>query len=560
MGDGNVFGGHTQFSSTMKVDYKAHSARSQWEEERKVAAGKALGITTSSNSEIHVVFGDGRKVQDDRYRSVTSECYRNPEKIVTEEPPRRRIRKTIDKRLESWEGKTELIMSAAHVGTKTREDLPIDNKRFRSFNTTSQDAYNLHPHLYLKSADGKHLQTVPARPQPGTSIPQGDREKQQCYESVAASSFVRHPPTSYGLTQKAEAPPAGAVLEGDSRYRACFATTSGSSYSHPEGAQREVRIIKDRGSSCIAFGESIQADASKKTTGLTVTQRDFREMPQENYVEARKLAAESTKISYVGDGNNLGSAGALRPDKEVSRSLLAHDEHARELAALANLAVDEHRASSGRRGGSDTMYKSSIVTGDPSRYGFGTCHTTTSASFQSYPEAEFPTFPVAGANITRSNFSLGDGVGTDGSKNYMVSTAASAFVDYGRVKRPSRRKPVPSFIGATNVEYPMSDNITSNAQFYKKPSEVPQRIPAVAPKSVTAALLFPLRTHGHQAALYETTMNAFFRTREGIVNITPPQSGILKNDNRLSSIAFGDPTHFDTLGMPIYSQGGPVAS
>ncbi|KAI8848487.1 hypothetical protein BC829DRAFT_490069 [Chytridium lagenaria] len=436
MGDLKVFGGTTQFTSTMKVDYHTHSAHSQHHEDTKTPAGKSLGI--SNNAEIHVVFGDNRAMQNDRFRSVTSECYRDPLK----EPQSSLCRhpRKLHRRLGKWEGRTELIMAAAHVGVKTREDLPIDDKKFRSFLTTNQEAYHLHPH---------QTNDISIRPKGGTSIPQGDREKQLWVDEEERRA-------------------AGAVLEGDQ--------------------------------SSIAFGESIQVDEGRKATGLTVTQRDFKNLPLDIYVEARKKAADSKPTSYVGDGLNLGSVGALRPHKEASKGLRARDETQSELSHLIHQHSLDPRVANRR--GPDIMYRSSIVTGDPRRYALGNSTTTTSASFQAYPDAEFPTFPVAGANITRSDFTLGNE--EEEMWTPMVSTAKAAFVDYGRVE----------------------------------------------PASAANTLLFPIRTHPHS---YETTTHNFFRYRDGIVNVTKPET-VMHIDNRLSSIAFGDRTHFNTLGLPVQQE------
>ncbi|KAJ3206752.1 hypothetical protein HDU67_007966 [Dinochytrium kinnereticum] len=468
MGDFNVFGGTTQFSSTMKVDYGRHSVQSQERETQRTPAGKALGI--SNSNEIHVVFGDGRKQQMDRFQSVTTESYQSPVENCLSDPPRRFVGKRVDGRLENWEGRTELIMAAAHVGVKTREDLPIDDKRFRSFVTTNQDAY----HFHTNAVGG--VRAAQACPRVGTSIPQGDREKQQCYESVASSSFVRHPPRSYGITQKAEAPPAGAVMEGDPRYLSNFTTTSKASYPHPAAPTTRDEsdgIVKERGRSSIAFGESIQTDETKKPTGLTITQQDYTSLPLQTYIDARKKAKDSKPSIYIGDGTNLGSIGALRPNKDVSKSLREADETHREATRL----IATHPSTAPHPSLQTNMYRSSIMTGDPTKYKFSSSTTTTSESFKAYPSAPFPTFPIAGANITRSNFEFGDegGVGR--------STSGDAFVDYGgKVERVERvKRGEMSFMGALNGEYPMGDNITSNAQFYRDPG-VDGRVMGVAPK------------------------------------------------------------------------------
>ncbi|KAJ3112922.1 hypothetical protein HDU96_003990 [Phlyctochytrium bullatum] len=551
-GDNAVFGGTTQFDSTMKKDY-GYKSLAQDPGHDMVPAGKCLGIGSKSNSEIHVVFGDMQKSQTDRLRSVTAECYEDPGKKVYDEPPKRTLRQRVDKRLEPWEGRSELIMAAAHIGLKTRETaLPVDDKRFKNFVTTHQEVYHRHATQRAVSA------SLTASPYGASSIPVGDPDKQCCYESVAASSFVQHPPSSYGQTAKAEAPPAGAVLVGDPKYLGFFDSTSSATYKGPSLetlVESRIRIHKDRGRSSIAFGESIQLDDTRKATAPTVAQRDFHVHPNDVYVEARRKVAESRPTTFVGDGCNLGSVGALRPNRDVARGFVARDEHQRDATSLAFSAAEARAAGNPSSRPASRNYRSSIVTGDPSRYTFGRCTTTTNDCFQAYEDAEFPTFPIAGANITRSNFSLGDMAPHDPEDNdrEMVSTTAAAFVNYGTVKPAVRKPQEHSFIGTLNDEYPMSKNITSNAQFYRDYAGRGARAQAIPPKSAPATLLFPLRTQGNQH-MYETSTISFFRPRDGLVHFKHRDGPDMNEVNRASSIAFGDRRHFNTLGLPVLQQ------
>ena len=305
MGDDSVFCGNQQYSSTMKIHYKNHKLDDHTLSNPSIsAAGRPLGITGSS-SEIHVVFGDRQKPQPERLKSVTAQEYVAlaptgdyvPKKLRSS--PGVGSSSSFEGPRDKWEGSKELIMSAAHVGLQTRANLPCDDKKFCSFVTTSQQAYS--PDEALLTSTGPNssffysnnssvgsiskskktskqyqndhnakLEKSVQKPKIGTSIPQGDRDKQRSYDSIASTSFVTHPKDLYynldRRTHEAQPIISTKALLGTGSAPSVFTTTSQSTYKliPLETAYVPAILGKDHGKSSIAFGEHYQRDVGPR--------------------------------------------------------------------------------------------------------------------------------------------------------------------------------------------------------------------------------------------------------------------------------------------------------
>ncbi|KAJ3315365.1 hypothetical protein HDU76_002224, partial [Blyttiomyces sp. JEL0837] len=237
MGDESVFTGRRQFTTTMKLHFPDHnttSSKELAEIEATIPAGRSLGVPAGSR-EIHVVLGDGNKVQPERLKSVTSETYiphKDVERplstvaaaaalIVSQQPGRNlpegllsavvpiaagvstkkgtnnaniitgdlstSTRPTDEQYQLRWRPKKELIMGSAHFGTQTRDDLPSDHRHFHNFETTNDRTYGSEELKIAKDLQVKMgVERFDKKPRGRTSIPQGDREKTNIYETEAS--------------------------------------------------------------------------------------------------------------------------------------------------------------------------------------------------------------------------------------------------------------------------------------------------------------------------------------------------------------------------------------
>ncbi|KAJ3327089.1 hypothetical protein HDU76_012367 [Blyttiomyces sp. JEL0837] len=214
-----------------------------------------------------------------------------------------------------------------------------------------------------------------------------------------------------------------------------------------------------------------------------------------------------------------------------------------------------------------SIYKSSVPTGDPVKYPFNSFTTTTCDAFPAPPtDLPAPTFPIPGANITKSFVSLVDG--TTVPAVFQVSTAHEAFVDHSRGLglandggngagksghgihgRPKSAGKL--LTGADNLEYPMGRNRTTHDSVYQSPTDDDRRrVDPYKPRNAGRSLLFPVRS---EHSLYSTTMGSLFCPREGIYRVSQPAATDAAAKTKASSIAFGDRRHFDSHGAPIYT-------
>ncbi|KAI9351457.1 hypothetical protein BDR26DRAFT_851092 [Obelidium mucronatum] len=519
----------SQYATTMKDHYPRHTDLAQKCVESEVPAGRPLG-PPSAKTKVNVVFGDNMKHQPERLRSVATDdyvLYSNDLIKESNNPAKDKMKEERARELDSWQSKKELMMSSAHVGTATREDIPFDTRHFANFTSTNTDAY-------IAPTNVAPLIRFDLKPREATHIPQGDRDKQNSYATESTTSFIPHNVQSIG----------------NERDRGFHTKRTNEALLGKSGE----KTGQQRGRSNIAFGQHFEepktnfiANEKKK---LSVTQRDFttHELvpddtePDSHMKWTKNFLVEKDNV----DGIKTGMTSALQPDNRACQYISCASND------MASVKNDKYRLAMGApvvsSVNSEMMYGSSIPTGDESKFPSKDLCTVTSNSYPAY-KVKMPTFPIPGANITRTGFSLGDGVGPG--EDFCVSTAAAAFVNHGRRFKNVEKCKNGSGLGilkAANAEYQMSENKTTNSVVYKAPRER-EIARAFEPKTVHTTLLFPLQSHVSTETAYETTTKSFFNMRDGLLDVTQPQE---VKGRSVSSIVFGDKDHFTTHGDPIF--------
>ncbi|KAJ3409469.1 hypothetical protein HDV05_004432 [Chytridiales sp. JEL 0842] len=545
LGDESVFCGNNQFSSTMKIHFKKHPKVEIEGVEKKKAAGRPLGMKGSTR-EVHVVFGDYNKHQPERLQSVTAQEYITHPTTYNS----RGMHPESTTGREKWETKNELMMNAAHVGIKTKHDLPCDEKRFNSFQTTNQGAYAFNNKEPLPA-----VERFDKKPRTRASIPWGDSDKQRSYDTIAASTYIQHPTETYQDHQTTlKHPPTSkhAILSitGEPHL---YATTNHSTYraidTHRVKTQIDAmaeKIAKDRSRGYIIFGEDTDSKAKEVYKAQfrptqSVTQKDFKLISEKERREVNSAPPQRHRTIPVGSGIALAMCPDKRPTDDVDTRIIPIEPQ--------QAKIDP---SDTPRGVIPTwqrnLQKSSIPTGDARWYKFENFDTTASSSYYHHCDAETPTFPIRGANITKTSFSFSDGFTSDSAAATYRSTTASTFVDHGERERVQKIRPVSmGATGAINGEYPMCNNNTTNTEIYKAPTHDIRPVLAKAPECAPSILFFPLNAK-IASTEYETTTGAFFNKRQELYALKNGSNTSLSRQNkaRESSIPFGDRRHFNT--------------
>ncbi|KAJ3281156.1 hypothetical protein HK104_000171, partial [Borealophlyctis nickersoniae] len=444
LGDRHTFTGNDQYLSTMHADYdsgqldailnaeKAAKAAGRLGEGVYVPsgpAGKPLGInnTPGGRTEVHIAFGmDG--IEPDAHReSLTKATYKAPPHSAFRHNlgPKATIDTSNLAVAQLHHQKPLTATSAAHLGLQTRQDLPIDDKHFRSFLTTNQEAYTA-----KVSVDGGRGGSSNLKRNRTSNIPEGDRDKQLSYETVAGTSFVNPGSASYrNRSRRVGRPSSHIVLSmgetGEGGRKEMYMSTSAAAYKGAPGfvPDRTFRVgastvpISEaghlRGKSSIAFGEGGE---DRRETGLSVSQRDYLRDPVAD-AEARRAARSSVAdrlLSKPGIATAICPYPNPRTDMETCSAMSYQPPDQRmkvypsiqgRAAGIPSIDPSAHRPGSGRMGKS-IMNRSSVPTGDTRAYNFKDFDTTTSHFFQPHPDAKMIPHPVLGANITRSNFTL----------------------------------------------------------------------------------------------------------------------------------------------------------
>lgn len=220
-------------------------------EESVKPAGKPVGINIASKITRNVVFGDSAKHYASTYETVTASNFipiKNFKRVLAD-PLKEQLPGN------PWNTRLDTLMSAAHVGTKRKMNMPTDDKVFKSFATTNQDAFLEIPDANISARESFNTKEILSAVSHKSSIPNGDLVQQRSYKTVASTSFVDH--SSDLNFYKAHAPtPASFISRHSDSIADMYLTTSGRTYRGWDTTHRDPLIDTrgKRGKSSIAFG------------------------------------------------------------------------------------------------------------------------------------------------------------------------------------------------------------------------------------------------------------------------------------------------------------------
>ncbi|KAJ3416470.1 hypothetical protein HDV05_001628 [Chytridiales sp. JEL 0842] len=520
MGDRRVYTNSSTYISTTKSEYTLPSSYSS--PSTSVPAGKP-GAKCSTR-DVNIVLGDTNlRYQPDRYKSVNAETYLP----LHPEPQDQIIAHS------KWDTKGEKMMSQAHVGLKTRMDIPHDNTKFKCFTTTSQDTFKPPPprarQEKVNGVSGGRL-----------GISWGDDLHIKIYETTSKSTFkphLSHPltlpvpkQTTSHLKFDNSAPPTALQSTTQETFKQIPSTRLRQEILESKRGMREM-IERERGQSSIAFGERPKNGASVES----VTMRDFKEVP----VVARPDIKAQKALN--------GGSGVLKAIYPHSTSETQQPE-TRQPPKKEEGKKREDNVVETIRTLKASKTASSIPFGDPSYFSSSSTRTTHNVDFPSdNPERNEPRpqFPTKGARMTRSNVEIGyETLSPFEESVRYLSTSKRAFGDpTGSEKRVVPVVPQSSLQIAVGGEYPMRQNLTTTSEAFKEPNLRGEgRVWGRAPLPADRILIFP--SHSIPATqAYQTTTRQGFRNREELWE-TPQKTICSNNTNRVSSVTFGDPRHF----------------
>ncbi|KAJ3392323.1 hypothetical protein HDU84_004287 [Entophlyctis sp. JEL0112] len=445
---------YKQYETTMRSDFSQPPRMDTNDETLKVAAGRPLGSSVAK-SKINIVFGDATKHQKERLSSVARCDFVGYPDAQFKEHKDEKINERAQE-LDPWRSKNELMMSSAHSGTQTREDLPFDTRHFANFTSTNADAYTA-------PIDVPSLVRFDIMPRGATSIPQGDRHKQTSYNTESTTSFVPHSKESVAAVN------GGAMtkfcrdnhksLLGKSGEQQIFETTSHDAFCPPPEnhfSDLSISILKgkQRGRSNIAFGEHLE-EPSKNCVGPenkaeSVTQRDF---------DKKQIPVRYGNTKQSSAFLKTGMVGALKPDsRAIVYDSCAKADFSGSAPEKSLPQIPAATSQCTQICDRDMIYRSSIPTGDETKFSKACLSTTTSTSYVPYPDAKMPTFPILGEKVTKSGFSFGDPESDENGTG--VSTSAASFVNHGRrfkYVEKSKQGYGLGMLKAANEEYSMCD-------------------------------------------------------------------------------------------------------
>jgi hypothetical protein len=248
-------------------------------------------------------------------------------------------------------------------------------------------------------------------------------------------------------------------------------------------------VSQKSGFSHIRFGQTSE-DAAK--TESSVTKRDYKPTS----------ITERVKLEKPSMG---GIRKAIKPGDVVSiqshtQSIFKGDGPKPDLAPAGIVYEIEKKYPTGEL--------SAVPSGDGRYYDMGSCQSTSKVDFVNYPWTGPPSFPILGANMTKSKvFSHIEG---DYVPNYSTTTQLE-FVAYDpELAKLTRGLPVNPYSATQRIggEEIMETETTQHAHF-KSPTQLGKRIP-ILPHIALPNRLFPLCKGGHN---YETTTHEYFNDR-----------------------------------------------
>ena len=398
LGDLSKWSGTAQYESTMHSDFNAYQSKSD----------QNHTVSLIKKGEHNISFGDRKTDNNARFESLTAKDFKPP----PADNGTLNSNLTRSNAIERHHRKPLNATSSAHIGLQTRKDLPIDDKHFKCFTTSSGDAY------VNFSNQIKGLKDIIKTK--GSSIQQGDLNHFSNYTTMQAHSYVLHPNEAYHI-QHTKIPHTKTSIVLGQRYNAprsvgdddIYTSTSSATYQAKENNQQEV--AKPRLNSSIVFGEF-----RKKMSDPSVTQRDYKMHDKGVVHEA------NTKTSKTASRNSSGMINAFAPDPQSK----LHSESCTALAYKTHSHIN-HDRSAGLVFGSKVSNGnlSSIPFGDPQGYPIGMFNTTKGNDFNAHYGVHV-SHPVLGAKLTKSQVTFGEQGGSMDAEDRYSSTTHLAFVQH----------------------------------------------------------------------------------------------------------------------------------
>lgn len=434
--------------------------------------------------------------------------------------------------------KPSTAISAARIGLETRRDFPIDDRRFRSYITTTGDAYT--QKMLPEDAIARKGQARGYVTNNQTSdIPLGDPSKEINYDTMARRTYVDHGDAYRQKQAEKSMRPKTDFLAMDRANVAeieAYATTTAQTYRKPpippirqelpaNGVSAPNNI---RSKSSIAFGESSSAH---RETGTSVSRRDYTHNPETAL--ATRMAIRSSVEDRILSKPGIQAAIQPNPIQPFTNSTTAATYR------LSNL--EDSMPAAGITLSHPSIGTSSIPSGDPAHYNFSKSSTTTSTAYHAHPTHKMIPHPILGANITRSTLTF-PSADTDvpHPADRYTTTSHQAYIPHGVPPPPHVHAPAHPANPIANAElYPMSANQTTTQSHFQPlgPADHPGRYTAPHPLSTVKRLLFPSTSHIPTEQRFETTMEREFAQRRGLWDAEKAKSVGAKG----SSVVFGDP-------------------
>ncbi|KAI8913234.1 hypothetical protein EDD86DRAFT_187490 [Gorgonomyces haynaldii] len=476
-------------------------------------AGKPIGFDTTDKTRNHIVFGDMKMSQDDRQKSVTEACFVAPKHII--------IKPTLAKKeigqsiAQQYHSKPITATSAAHIGLQTKQDLPIDDAFFSSFNTTAQDSYT--DPTPDRRDTYRHINV--GRP---SHLVLGDMEKQRSYDTMHVISYKEHPAEAYQHSRRQvpqHVPIKLGHIDIETKHEPSlhYSTTTQYSYKQLEPLPQSHRTVGPSNASNIVFGEELE---SRRTTENSVTKRDFtlkegaREVKRVNNPESGiDKALKPTSL----DTSNFEpeSASSFRPmAKEVATRLPAAG-YSRSDGTLVK-----------------QRFTSFVPTGDAKHYDFSSFSTTSKDTFHEY-EYVPPKHPALGANMTISNVTFGDYSNAPTVQEQYSTSTQREFVAYPKSQcEAARGRRIPPHAAIEKLSDGFACPLSTTHQHFYAPTDGGRRHP-ILPQVAHRNKLFPVKN----VLSFETTSGVYYGYKPELYQIQFKK----EQPSKQANIVMGDP-------------------
>jgi hypothetical protein len=395
-------------------------------------------------------------------------------------------------------------MSSSHVGLQTKQDLPLDDAHFSSFDTTASESFKNPgaPRVAQKVVDGRQ-----------SHFCLGD-SSQNSYSTTQETSFIKHASSAYEKNARKWTVKKNFVLGQDpkSDVQSRYDTTSNLAFSNPISPIQLNSSPKHSEQSSIFLGNE---HTERIDTGKSVTKSDY---IQKEFIPIDIIPPQISGIIKV-----------LAPTTT--------SEHKYETSASSSFRPPEIAS----RPKKEVFYPlesktSAVPSGDCNHYNFSNAKSTSSDAYNGLNHG-FPTHPKLGAQLTISNIIL-----ECPDYNYIesyVSTSQEAFQKYSKSQILSSQGAMLSPYVSSNI--PQTENgqipISTTRSHYLAPL-ISTRTKPIIP-AASSNLVNP---RGGEEASFETTSQQYYNSRPGIAG--REISKIIQKGGAESCIMLGDRNHF----------------